>query len=172
MAGIRRQKKTYSRPNKPFETERILVENEIKKKYGLKNKREIWKAEASVSRLRNIAKSLITASAQKQDEFIGKLVAKGFLRAGSSKIDNVLDLTRENYMERRLQTIVLKKGLAKTAKHARQLVTHRYVKIGDRIVNIPSYSVNLEEEGKVKLMPFKPKAEAKPVLGGENAQGN
>jgi len=172
MAGIRRQKKVFLRPAKPFETERIQEENKVKEKYGLKSKREIWKAEAQVRRLRGIAKRLITASAEKQEEFLNKLMAKGFLKS-ASKIDNVLDMKKEDYLERRLQTVVLRKSFAKSAKHARQLVTHRYIKIGDRIVNIPSYSVNLNEEKTIKLIPLKPKAEPKAVLEvKENAEGN
>lgn len=163
MAGIRRQKKRYSRPKKPFEAERIAAENEVVKKYGLKNKKEIWRAEASISRLRNLAKRLITAPAEEQEAFISRLARKGLL-SSDSKIDNVLDLKKEDWLDRRIQTVVFKKGLAKTQKHARQMVIHKFVKVGGRVVNIPSYLVNLEEEKMISVVPQKPKAEAKPVL--------
>jgi len=163
MTGIRRQKKKYSRPRKPFDIERIKEENEVVKKYGLKNKREIWKADAAISRLRNIAKGLITASQEEQKAFLERLVAKGFLVVGE-EIDDVLDLKKENYLERRLQTILFKKKFAKTLKHARQLVTHRFVIVKDRIVNVPSYIVNLKEEQTVKVLPPKPKSVPKPIM--------
>ena len=164
MPGIRRQKKKYSRPMKAFDTERITEENVVVKKYGLKNKKEIWKAEAQVKRLRGIAKSLITASAEEQKAFIERLAAKGFLKEGSH-IDDVLDLKREDYLNRRLQTIVLRKGLGRTPKHARQMITHRFIVIDDKIVNIPSYVVNLKEEKLVTVKQLKPKKiEAKPIM--------
>ena len=163
MPGIRRQKKMYSRPRKPFELDRITEENEVVKKYGLKNKKELWRADAAISKIRNIAKKLITAPTEEQEAFISRLAKKGLLKAGS-QIDNVLDLKKEDNLERRLQTIVLKRGFAKSAKQARQLVTHKCVRVGDRIINIPSYSVDLDEEQMVSIVPAKVKAEAKPVM--------
>ncbi|MFC1685709.1 30S ribosomal protein S4 [Nanoarchaeota archaeon] len=163
MTGIRRQKKKYSRPRKAFETERISEENAVIKKYGLKNKREIWKAEAQVARLRNIAKSLITASDEEQESFISKLVERGFLSSGS-KIDNVLDMKREDYLSRRLQTVVHKKGFGRSPKHARQMVTHRFIRIKDRIVTVPSYIVDLKEEKLVTVKAMKAKAAPKPMM--------
>jgi small subunit ribosomal protein S4 len=163
MPGIRRQKKMYSRPRKPFELDRITEENEVVKKYGLKNKKELWRADAAISKIRNIAKKLITAPSAEQETFIARLAKKGLLQVGS-KMDNVLDLKKEDHLERRLQTIVLKKGFAKTAKQARQLVTHKYVKISDRVINIPSYNVSVDEESKVSVVPQKVKAEKKPVM--------
>lgn len=163
MAGIRRQKKMYSRPRKPFELERITEENEVVEKYGLKNKKEIWKAEAAISKIRGIAKKLITASSEEQEAFISRLAKKGLIKSGS-KMDNVLDLKKEDHLERRLQTIVLRKGFAKSAKQARQLVTHKYVRVGDRIINIPSYGVSVDEESKVSVVPMKIKKESKPVM--------
>jgi len=149
-SGIRRQKKKYRRPAKLFEKERIEEENVFKERYGLKNKKEIWKAEAAIERLRGQAKKLITAPEEEQDFFIERLVSKGLLEKGA-KIDSVLDMKKENLLNRRLQTIVCKKSLAKTPKHARQLITHRHVLVGERVVNIPSYSVDLKEEKKVRL---------------------
>jgi len=163
MAGIRRQKKKYSRPRKPFDSERIAEENEVTKKYGLKNKKEIWKADAQVNRLRGIAKGLITASPEEQEAFLSRLISKGFLSSGS-QIDNVLDMKKEDYLNRRLQTVLFKKNLAKSMKHARQLITHKYVLIGDRIVNVPSYIVNLNEEKHIMVKPARQKATPKPVM--------
>ena len=164
MAGIRRQKKMYSRPMKPFDSERIKEENEVVKKYGLKNKKEIWRAEAKVSRLRNIAKKLITSSGKEQEEFISRLTEMGLLKPESNKIDNVLDLKKEDYLDRRLQTVIFKKGLAKSPKQARQLLTHRFVKVDGRIITIPSYMVNVREEKEIILTARKQKSESKPVL--------
>jgi|SRR3989344_4274284 len=140
---MKRQKKRYSRPRKLYDKVRIDEENILKDIYGLKNKREIWKAEAAIGRIRNQAKSLITATAQEKNEFIARLAKKGF------KVETIADalaLSKENLLKRRLQTLVHSRGFANTPKQARQLIVHKHVAIGDQVVNIPSYHVALEEE--------------------------
>jgi len=150
MAIVHKQHKQYSRPRKLFEIARIAEENALVEKYGLKNKREIWKADALVSKLRKEAKKLITAQNDIQEIFISRLVEKGFIKKGS-KIDDVLDLKKENILDRRFQTIVFRKGLAKTPKEARQMIVHRHVFLKDGIVNIPSHFINLKDESMIKL---------------------
>jgi len=144
----KRNRKTYSRPRKPFDKPRIEEENVIRETYGLKNKREIWKADSAISRIRNLAKDLITKSDVEKNEFIERLQKKGF---NVNSIADALALNKEDWLKRRLQTIVHAKKLTTTAKQARQLIAHKHVSIGDRIVNIPSYMVSLEEESLVKL---------------------
>lgn len=165
MAIFYRQKKKYSKPRKLFDKVRIDEENILLKRYGLKNKREVWRADAIVRKLRERAKDLITASTQEQQKFISRLVEKGFLKK-DSQIDDVLDLKKESILERRLQTIVFKKVFAKTVKGARQLIIHRHIILGDHIVDIPSYNVDLKEENNIKLRE-KVKKEKKEVV--ENA---
>ena len=143
-----KQKKKYSRPQRPFDKARIEEENVLREKYGLKNKKEIWKADASIGRVRNLAKTLITASDEEKNAFIERLQAKGF------KIEDIADalaLDKEDWLKRRLQTVLLSKGLTTTPKQARQLIAHKHVSIGDQIVNVPSYMVTLAEEPQVKL---------------------
>ncbi|MFA5258535.1 MAG: 30S ribosomal protein S4 [Candidatus Pacearchaeota archaeon] len=144
----KRNRKTYSRPRKPFDKPRIEAENVIRETYGLKNKREIWKADASIARIRNLAKELITKSDVEKNEFIERLHKKGF---NVNSIADALALNKEDWLKRRLQTVVHAKKLTTTAKQARQLITHKHVSIGDQIVNIPSYMVSLEEESQIKL---------------------
>jgi len=145
---MKKQKKKYSRPQKPFDKTRIEEENVLKNKYGLKNKKEIWKADAAISRIRNQAKGLITGSNEDKKGFVEKLKKKGF-KVGS--IPDILGLNKEDWLKRRLQTVVHKSGLTNTPKQARQFITHKHVSIGDQIVNIPSYQVDLDEEPLVKL---------------------
>jgi small subunit ribosomal protein S4 len=143
-----RKKKKYSRPQRPFDKVRIEEENVLKEKYGLKNKKEIWKADAAIGRVRNQAKKLITAGDEEKEAFVERLKKKGF------EIESIADslaLDKEDWLKRRLQTIVHKKGLTTTPKQARQLISHKHTVIGDQIVNIPSYQVSLDEEGLVKL---------------------
>ena len=145
MAWTRKHKR-YSRPRKPFDKQRIEDENKIAEEFGLKNKREIWKADAAVSRLRRRAKKLITASAEKQEELFNKLRQMGIK---VESIPDVLALEKSDWMQRRLQTIVMKKKLAKTPKQARQMIVHKQVMINGNIVNQPSYIVTVDEENKI-----------------------
>jgi len=144
----KRKRKLYSRPGKPFDKQRIEEENALIEKYGLKNKREIWKADSAISRIRNLAKKLITKSDKEKELFINRLKKSGF---EIESIADALALDKEDWLKRRLQTIVFKKGLTTTPKQARQLIVHRHVLVGEQIVNIPSYRVSLEEESLVKL---------------------
>jgi len=145
---MKKQQKKYSRPQKPFDKVRIEEENVLREKYGLKTKREIWKADAAIRRIRNLAKKLITASDEEKAQFTERLQKKGFQ---VESIADALSLDKEDWLKRRLQTIVHVKKLCTTAKQARQLIAHRHVSIGDQIVNVPSYQVGLDEEGQVKM---------------------
>lgn len=144
----KRKRKKYSKPRRLYDKVRIEEENELIEKYGLKSKREIWKADAAIGRIRNLAKQLITKSDVEKNAFVKRLQKQGF-KVGS--VPDVLSLNKEDWLKIRLQTIVYSKKLAATPNQARQFVVHKHVSIGDRIVNIPSYPVSLEEEPEVKL---------------------
>ena len=144
-----RKHKQFERPRKAFDIVRIKSENKIVTRYGLKNKKEIWKARAKLNRIRKRAKKLINADQGVQQEFVDKLNKLGF------KIENVVDvlaLTEEDILKRRLQSVLVEKKIATTHKGARQLITHKHTMIEGKIVNIPSYQVNTEEEKKIKLL--------------------
>ena len=161
-----RKHKRYSRPRKAFDKIRIDDENKLVARYGLKSKREIWKAEARISDARRQAKSLITAGKDEQDKLINKLSKLGLK---VSEIADVLALNKEDWLKRRLQSIVVEKKLARTGRSARQLIAHKHIAINNKIVNIPSYVVPVDEEDKitvVKLRTREMKAENK--SGGEN----
>ncbi len=147
MGDPKHPHKKYARPKTPFDRSRIEEEKTLIKKYGLKNKKEIWSAESFINRIRAQAKKLIVEP-EKQKAFIERLVKLGLIKSEAT-IDDVLALTKEKLLERRLQTIVYKKGLAKTPKEARQLIVHRKIKIKDRIVNVPGYIVRKEEENEI-----------------------
>lgn len=144
---IRKHKK-YSKPRKLYDKARIQEENVLRDKYGLKNKREIWKADAAISRIRNQAKKLITLKDEEKTKFVNKLQKQGFK---VESISDALGLNKEDFLKRRLQTIIYTKKLALTAKQARQLIAHKHVLIENQVVSVPSYLVSLEEEPKVSL---------------------
>jgi len=147
---MRKQHKKYRRPKKPFESKRIEEENILLKQYGLKNKRELWRASSLIEKIRNQAKKLLTASSAEQKKFLDKLIEIGLIKAGSA-IDDVLSLKNVDILERRLQTIVFKKGIARSVKQARQFIIHKHVVVGGRVINIPSYIVPLDMENSIKL---------------------
>ena len=145
---MKRQSKKYSKPRRPFDKARIEEENVLREKYGLKNKKEIWKADAAIGRIRNLAKQLITKSDEEKQAFVERLQKKGF---SVDSIADALALNKEDWLKRRLQTVVFTKKLTTTPKQARQFITHKHVSIGEQTVNIPSYQVGLEEEPLIKL---------------------
>ncbi len=148
MGDIKRKRKMFSRPKKLFDRTRMDEENVLVKKYGLKNKREIWKAKTTVSRFRRRAKGLIGKDIKEQQLFFDRLNKIGM---GVTDISDVLALTEENIFERRLQTFVFKKKLATTIKGARQLIVHKNVLVENKVVNIPSFVVTLDLEDKISL---------------------
>ncbi|MEK6895747.1 MAG: 30S ribosomal protein S4 [Nanoarchaeota archaeon] len=143
---MKRKHKNYSRPKRPFDKPRIEEENKIRKEFGLKNKREIWKAEAKIGNIRSQAKRLIKADVKEQEALAKRLQKIGF---NVKNLADILSLEKKDLFERRLQTIVVKKKLANTPKHARQLIVHKKILVGGKAINIPSYIVPVELENKI-----------------------
>ncbi len=143
-----RKKNRFSWPRKLYDKNRIKEENKLVEIYGLKNKREIWKAEAKVKYYRNRAKLLITSGSDEQSGFFAKLNGIGL---NVKNIAEVLALNKEDVLKRRLSTIVWKKNLAKTARQARQMIAHRKVLVDSRAVDVPSYLVPVIYEDKISL---------------------
>ena len=77
---------------------------------------------------------------------IRRLVRVGVLDESRMKLDYVLALKVEDFLERRLQTCVYKLGLAKTIHHARVLIKQRHIRVGKQIVNVPSFMVRLDSQ--------------------------
>ncbi len=149
---MKRKHKTYSRPKRPFDKERIIEEEKIKEEFGLKNKKEIWKADEKIKSIRNKAKTLISANTEEQEALFNRLKKIGL---NVNSIADVLSLDKKDYLKRRLQTILLAKKLSNTVKEARQLITHKKVLINGEVVNTPSYVVSVNLEDKITLKPKK-----------------
>jgi len=166
MGDIKRKRKLFARPKKPFDRVRMDEENILVKKYGLKNKREIWKAKTAVSKLRRRAKGLIGKDMEEQQIFFDKLNKVGFV---IRDVSDVLALTEENLFERRLQTVLFKKKLSTTVKGARQLIVHKNVLVDGKIVNVPSFIVTSDLEDKITLKERKVKVKPEPEVPTEEA---
>jgi small subunit ribosomal protein S4 len=124
--------------------------------YGLKNKRELWKARTELSRVRHQARSLLALRQeireQKEPVLMKSLVRIGLVKEDAT-LDDVLNLDINDLLSRRLQTLVQKKFSFKTPYQARQAIVHGHVTIGDRVITIPSYIVNVKEDGQIRLSP-------------------
>lgn len=153
-----RKHKTYSMPKRPFDKPRIDEEVKIKEEFGLKNKREIWKADAKIKAIREKAKKLISASDDEKNAFFKRLNKIG-LKVNS--ISDVLSLDKKDYLKRRLQTVLVEKKFVRTPKSARQLITHKKVFVGEKNVSSPSYIVPTELENKISLKEAKVKSKSK-----------
>ena len=145
---MQKKHKTYSRPKRPFDKSRIDEEAGIVKEFGLKNKKELWKADAKIKTMREKAKKLISAKPEEQNALFERLNKIGM---NVNSISDVLSLTKKDFLARRLQTIVLKNKLATTTKSARQMITHKKIYVNDSIIDVPSYVVPINLENKIKI---------------------
>lgn len=145
---MKRKHKAYSKPKRPFDKARIEEETVIIKEYGLKNKKEIWKADARVKKMREKAKKLITASSEDQKALFDRLQRMGL---DVHSVADVLGLDKTDYLNRRLQTIVCVKGLAPTPKTSRQMITHKRILVNGSVVSSPSYIVPVSLEDSIKI---------------------
>jgi small subunit ribosomal protein S4 len=156
MGDPKKQRKKYETPR--FRWRKDILQEELKLigQYGLRNKHELWRHKTTLSTARGIARSLIGKPAEErtkiENELLTRLKKQGIL-AETSALDNVLDLSIEDLLERRLQTIVFRKGLTRTIFQARQLITHGHITIGNRRVTVPSYTVAKAEEDQVMYSP-------------------
>ena len=122
--------------------------------YGLRNKRELWRAKTIIRKIRHRARALL-ATPKEIREPMEKALLKRLYKMGliseNATLEDVLGLRVEDLLERRLQTIVYRKGLSRSIKHSRQMITHGHIMINGRRIPFPSYLVPAEEEAKIEL---------------------
>ena len=156
MGDPRKQRKKYETPRFPWRTDVLQSELKLQGQYGLRNKRELWRHRTTMSRFREIARSLLGMPAEQRQklekQLLDRLHRLGILPE-TAVLDDVLDLSLEDILERRLQTIVFSKGLAKSIFQARQLITHGHIAIDGKRVPSPSYLVLRDEETKIAYAP-------------------
>lgn len=159
MGDPRKQRRKYETPKFPWGTDVLQEELKMLGQYGLRNKRELWRHKTTVSRFRGIARSLLGVSSEgrkrQEEQLLGRLTRLGIL-SEKAELDDVLDLALDAVLERRLQTLVFRKGLAKSMFQARQLITHGHVAIEGRRVSSPSYLVMKDEEAYIGYAPTSP----------------
>ena len=156
MGDPKLPRRAWRKPKRPLNYDLKVEELRLLGTFGLKTKRELWKARTELSRIRNQARSLLALGREVREEresILMKSLARIGLVGDGSTLDDVLNLDVKNLLERRLQAVVMKRLNFKTPYQARQAVVHGHVMIGDRVVNIPSYTVDVGEEPSVRLLP-------------------
>jgi len=155
MGDPKQVKKKFEAPPHPWQKSRIEVEKEIKKEFGLKNKAELWKISSKAKGFANQAKKLTVLdtpqSKKEKEQLLTRLYRLGLLPKGAD-IGDVLSISIQDMLERRLQTIVYKKGLARSTGQARQFITHRHISVNGKIVTSPSYFVEAAEESSISFI--------------------
>ena len=158
MGDPKKLRKKYATPIHPWNKVVIDSNKLLKQEFGLRNRKEILKANSFLKKYKDIAKRLTTTkSAQgvvETEHVLKKLQGLGILSPGSD-LDHILELKVNSVLERRLQTVLMRRNLARTSNQARQFIVHRHVHIGGKEITAPSYLVSTEEEN---MLSFKPKS--------------
>lgn len=158
MGDPKRQRKCYVTPVRPWDRSRLERDTSLVIKYGLRNKRELWRFQNILRKYRRVARDLLgkinlpgkegELARAKAQAVIKKLQKFGILNENAT-LDDVLGLTVESFLERRLQTIVFRQGLARTIKQARQMIVHGHIEVDGRKVTCPSFIVLKDLESKI-----------------------
>ncbi len=152
MGDPTRRRKLYEKPKKLWNAKRILEESELRDEYGLKNAKELWRMQTILRKIRREARRLLSGKGADAETRAGQLLTrvKNFLISKQdASLDDVLSLSTKDILNRRLQTIVWKRGLAKTQMQSRQLIAHGHVGVDGKRVTAPSYLVKFSEEKQV-----------------------
>jgi small subunit ribosomal protein S4 len=154
MGDPKKPKKKYKTPRHPWEKARILESIELTKEYGFKNKTELWKVVSKLKSIRDKLKSSIVSTSKQgqkeRDQLVQKLESMGLIKKGAG-IDEILGLSQKDILERRLQTLVFRKGLARTAKQARQFITHGHIVVKGKKITSPNALIRVDEEGFIAI---------------------
>ncbi|MFB6180596.1 MAG: 30S ribosomal protein S4 [Candidatus Nanohalobium sp.] len=149
---VKKLKKTYETPNEGWSEERIEREDQLKEEYGLKNKSEIYKAQSQLRSFRREARKLVSEedSSEQVEEIKKRAHELGLVREGA-ELEELFTLSVTDFLDRRLQTAVNRRGYSDTVKEARQLVVHGHVYVDGQRVNVPGYLLTKQEEKKLEL---------------------
>lgn len=155
MGDPKKQRKKYETPRHPWRRAQIQDELKLIGNYGLRNKRELWRYRTEISRIRGMVRSLLAKTEETrlktEKDILLSLKRLGVL-SEEATLDDVLDLDVTNLLDRRLQTLVAKSGMAKSMHHSRQLISHGHVSVEGRLVTVPGYMVRRDQQPEIKLV--------------------
>lgn len=106
----------------------------------------------TLAKLRKAARELLTLDENDPRRlFEGSALMKrmykyGLLNENENKLDYILGLTIHRFMDRRLQTLVYRKGLANSVHQARVLIRQRHIRLGKNLTNVPSVMIRMDQE--------------------------
>ena len=149
--------KHYNTPSHPWQKNRIDEERKLTHQYGLKSKKEIWKADTKVREMRRQARKLTAKASDQQAQkektlLLAKLNRLGMLDQGAA-LEDVLRMSPENILDRRLQTQVYLQGLASTVKQARQLIVHGHISVEGAVNRVPGMIITRTQEKDISYSP-------------------
>jgi small subunit ribosomal protein S4 len=149
-------RRKYQTPSHPWQKDRLEEERKLFDEYGLQNKKEIWRMETKLRKFKDQVKGLASRADEQskleEQQLIDRLVSLGLMKMGDP-LDVVLGLTPKDIFERRLQTLLVRKGLARSMSQARQFITHGHVMVDNKKITFPSYIVGLKEQSFVEFVP-------------------
>ena len=155
MGDPKRQRKKFKTPRFKWSKSNLDLELRLLGEYGLRNKRELYRHRSMLSKYRTLARELLAKSHEERVKLerpvLSRLISLKIIPENST-LDSILNLSIENILERRLQTLVLRHDLSKTAQQARQLIVHGHITIHNQKVTSPSYMVKMDEEQNIKCL--------------------
>ena len=156
MGDPKTSRRVWKKPKRPLDYDLMMDELKTLGTFGLKTKRELWKTQTELSRVRFQARSILALRQEvreRKEPVLIQSLSKIGLVDQNSTLDDVLNLQVTDLLSRRLQTMAQRKLYFKTPYQARQAIVHGHIMIGDSVVTIPSYIVKTEEETKIHLIP-------------------
>jgi small subunit ribosomal protein S4 len=104
------------------------------------------------NQVKSLSSRIDEQSQKEEKQLVDRLITFGLMKHGD-QLDTVLGLELKDIMARRLQTLLVKKGYARTLKQSRQFITHGHVLVNQKKITFPSYIVSLKEESLIEFIP-------------------
>lgn len=156
MGDPKKTRRKFDKPSHPWQADRIEEEKALLEEYGLQNKKEIWRMKTILKRFKDQVKNLSSRIDEQgrleEKQLVSRLVSLGLMKQ-SDPLDVILGLSNKDVFERRLQTLLVRKGLARSMSQARQFITHGHIIVDNKKITFPSYMVSVKEESLVEFVP-------------------